>query len=47
MIPLIDLKAQYRSIKPEIDSAIERVMESSHFIPGEEVAAFEEEFARY
>jgi dTDP-4-amino-4,6-dideoxygalactose transaminase len=47
MIPFVDLKAQYHSIKPEIDAAIGKVLESSQFILGSEVAAFEEEFARY
>lgn len=47
MIPLVDLKAQYRSIESEITAAIGRVMESSQFILGPEVAAFEEEFAAY
>src|SRR5258708_236273 len=47
MIPFVDLKAQYRSIKLEIDEAIGKVLENSQFILGSEVAAFEEEFARY
>ena len=47
MVPMADLKAQYRNLKPEIDCAISRVLESSAFILGPEVAAFEEEFARY
>jgi dTDP-4-amino-4,6-dideoxygalactose transaminase len=47
MIPLVDLKAQYASIKNEIDAAIESVLESGQFILGSEVAAFEEEFAAY
>jgi len=47
MIPFIDLKAQYHSLKPEIDAAISRVLESSQFVLGEEVAAFEQEFAAY
>jgi len=47
MIPLIDLKAQYLRIKPEIEAAIARVLESSQFASGNEVAAFEEEFADY
>jgi dTDP-4-amino-4,6-dideoxygalactose transaminase len=47
MIPFVDLKAQYRSIKPEIDEAVARVLESGHFALGPEVAAFEEEFAAY
>jgi dTDP-4-amino-4,6-dideoxygalactose transaminase len=47
MIPFVDLKAQYRSIKPEIASAIDKVLESSHFVLGPEVKAFEQEFATY
>jgi dTDP-4-amino-4,6-dideoxygalactose transaminase len=47
MIPLIDLKAEYLDLKPEIDSAIARVFESSQFILGAETEAFEEEFAAY
>jgi len=47
VVPFVDLKAQYRSIKPEIDAAIARVLESSQFVLGEEVAAFEVEFAAY
>ena len=47
MIPIIDLKAQYLSIKHEIDSAIAGVLESGQFVLGKEVAAFEEEFAAY
>lgn len=47
MIPFVDLKAQYLSIKPEIDEAVLRVLESSQFVLGEEVTAFEQDFARY
>src|SRR5262245_18254945 len=47
MIPYLDLKAQYHSIKSEIDAAVLRVLESTQFILGEEVAAFEREFADY
>ena len=47
MIPYLDLQAQYRSIKAEIDAAIAGVLESSQFVLGKEVAAFEEEFAAY
>lgn len=47
MIPFVDLKAQYRAVKPEIDAAVARVLESSQFILGPEVAAFEKEFAQY
>jgi dTDP-4-amino-4,6-dideoxygalactose transaminase len=46
-IPLIDLTAQYRSIKDEIDAAIQGVIESGRFILGEEVTAFESEVAAY
>lgn len=46
-VPYLDLKAQYRSIKSEIDAAVSRVLESSQFVLGNEVAAFEEEFAKY
>jgi dTDP-4-amino-4,6-dideoxygalactose transaminase len=44
-VPFLDLKAQYHSIKPEIDAAIAGILESSQFVLGEEVAAFEREFA--
>ena len=47
MIPFVDLKTQYRSIKSEIDAAIARVLESAQFALGSEVAAFEKEFAAY
>jgi len=46
-IPLLDLQAQYRSIKPEIDAAVERVIESQRFILGPEVEALEAEIAAY
>ncbi len=46
-IPYVDLKAQYRSIKAEIDEAVGRVLESAQFVLGDEVAAFEREFAAY
>jgi dTDP-4-amino-4,6-dideoxygalactose transaminase len=47
MIPFLDLKAQYSSIKEEVNVAIERVLESSQFVLGNEVAGFEREFATY
>lgn len=47
MIPFVDLKAQYHSIKAEIDAAIASVLESSQFVLGQEVTAFEAEFAAY
>ena len=47
LIPFLDLGAQYRELKSEIDAAIARVLASSQFILGPETAAFEEEFAAY
>jgi dTDP-4-amino-4,6-dideoxygalactose transaminase len=46
-IPLLDLKAQYHSLKAEIDAAISRVLESSQFVLGDEVAEFEKDFGAY
>jgi len=46
-IPLTDLKAQYNSIKDEIDTAMHRVVQSGQFILGTEVKAFEEDMAAY
>ena len=46
-IPLVDLKAQYDSIKDELDDAIHRVVQSGQFILGSEVKAFEDEMAAY
>ncbi len=46
-VPLVDLKAQYNSIKAEIDVAMNRVLEHGQFILGPEVKAFEEEMAAY
>ncbi|MEQ1708153.1 MAG: DegT/DnrJ/EryC1/StrS family aminotransferase [Terricaulis sp.] len=47
MIPFVDLKSQYLSIKPEIDSAIQHILDNTQFVLGAEVAAFEKEFASY
>ena len=47
MIPFVDLKAQYLSIKDEADAAILGVLNSCQFTLGSEVQAFEEEFAAY
>lgn len=47
MIPFIDLKAQYLSIKEEIDTAVLNILDSTQFILGKEVATFEAEFAQY
>ena len=46
-IPLVDLKANYLSIKAEIDSAIQDVLNSSQFIMGPFVKRFEENFAKF
>jgi len=46
-IPLVDLKAQYESIKREIDATIASVISQTSFIGGTFVKKFEEEFARY
>jgi len=46
-LPLQDLKAQYRTIAPQIEAAVRRVLESQHFILGPEVDAFEKELATY
>jgi dTDP-4-amino-4,6-dideoxygalactose transaminase len=43
----VDLKAQYRSIKPEIDAAIGEVLDTAAFILGPAVSRFEERFAAY
>lgn len=47
MIPFLDLKAPYLELKKELDDAYSRVMETGWFIRGQEVEAFESEFAQY
>jgi dTDP-4-amino-4,6-dideoxygalactose transaminase len=47
MIPFLDLKTQYLSIKDEIDTAVLKVLESTQFVLGNEVTALEQEFANY
>lgn len=47
LIHLVDLQAQYATIKPEIDTALERVISRASFILGDEVSGFEEKFAAY
>jgi dTDP-4-amino-4,6-dideoxygalactose transaminase len=47
MIPFVDLKAQYLSIKDEIDAAVFKALESTQFVLGSEVVALEEEFSHY
>lgn len=46
-IPFLDLKSSYIELKAELDNAYARVMESGWYILGQEVAAFENEFAEY
>lgn len=46
-ILFLNLKAQYNNIKPEIDGAIKRVINSQYFILSSELEAFENEFAKY
>jgi len=46
-VPFLDLKFAYAELREEIDAAYRRVMDSSSFILGEEVDAFEREFATY
>ena len=47
MIPFLDIKAQYQSIKSEIDAAVLGVLASGQYVLGEEVLRFEQEFADY
>src|ERR1700750_987170 len=46
-VPFVDLQAQYRSIKAEVDAAIQRVLDTSAFILGREVETFERACAEY
>jgi len=46
-VPLLDLKTQFAGIEPEVRAAMDRVLESQHFILGPEVQALEEELAAY
>ncbi len=46
-IPMVDLRAQYRRIRPEVEEALGRVLESARFIHGEECALLEQEFAAW
>lgn len=47
IVPFVDLHAQYKSLKSEIDSAVSRVIKNGLFIGGPEVASFERAFAKY
>jgi dTDP-4-amino-4,6-dideoxygalactose transaminase len=46
-VPLLDLKAQYATIREQVRAAVDEVFESQRFILGPHVAALEEEFARF
>lgn len=46
-VPLVDLHAQYTSMRPEIDAAIQSVIERTAFIMGPDVGEFEARFAEY
>jgi dTDP-4-amino-4,6-dideoxygalactose transaminase len=46
-LQMVDLKSQYLKIKPEIDAAIQQVIDSTAFIKGEAVKLFEDELANY
>jgi dTDP-4-amino-4,6-dideoxygalactose transaminase len=46
-IPFLDLKSAYLELQPEIDAAIKRVLDSGWYIFGEEVDAFEQEYANF
>ncbi len=45
-VPFLDLKIQYKSIKAEVDSAIQKVIDNTAFILGESVSNFEKDFAQ-
>jgi dTDP-4-amino-4,6-dideoxygalactose transaminase len=47
MIPFVDLKSQYATIKSEVREAIDHVLDSQQFVLGPEVKSFEEEFAAF
>ncbi len=46
-IQMVDLVGQYQKIKPEVDAALQRVMDTAAFINGPEVKEFEKELAAY
>lgn len=47
MIPMVDLSAQYQALKAEIDAGIQEVLDTTRFILGPNVQAFDEEAAAY
>ena len=46
-VPFVDLQTDYQLLKPEIDAAIQRVLDTSAYILGPDVSAFEAAFAEY
>jgi dTDP-4-amino-4,6-dideoxygalactose transaminase len=46
-VPLVDLVAQFRPLKPEVMQAMEEVLDSMHLFLGPNAKAFEDEFAAY
>lgn len=46
-VPLLDLRAQYKTIEPEVRAAIDTVLESQYFIMGPQVKSLEEKVAKY
>ncbi len=47
MIPFLDMKSVYAELKPDLDAAYRRVMESGWYVLGKEVEAFEAEYAAF
>jgi dTDP-4-amino-4,6-dideoxygalactose transaminase len=47
IVPFVDLKAQLRGLRGEIDAAIQRSLDSTDFILGEQLSEFETQFANY
>jgi dTDP-4-amino-4,6-dideoxygalactose transaminase len=46
-IALVDVVRQFRTIEAEVRRALERVLENGDYVMGEDVAAFEQEFAQF
>jgi dTDP-4-amino-4,6-dideoxygalactose transaminase len=46
-VPLLDLKAQYATIKDDVSAAVDAVLESQYFVLGEQVSALEKEIAEF
>ena len=46
-VALLDLRAQYKALQPEIDAAVHRVLASGQYIMGEEITAFEAEMCKH